>query len=210
MSLKMPLKKIAVLVSGGGSNLQALIDKVHGKEADIVLVISNKADAGGLKRAKDANIDNIYVNPEEYESNDRYDEKLLEQLKKYQVDLVVLAGYLKIVTGTFIKAFPNAIINIHPALIPSFSGKGYYGMNVHQKVRESGVKITGATVHFVNEIADDGPIIAQDTVLISDDDTPESIQKKVLVLEHQLLPRVVADFCQDKLVVDERIVRKIL
>ena len=204
----MSLKKIGVLISGSGSNLQTLIDTIHRVDGEIVLVISNKAKAYGLKRAKEAKIDTIFLNPADYQDNLSYDEKLVEILKKYQVDLVVLAGYMKIVTGTFVKAFPNAIINIHPALIPSFCGKGYYGMHVHKKVWEAGVKISGATVHFVNEIADDGPIIAQRSVEVDDEDTPESIQRKVLVLEHELLPQAVADFCKDAFVVEGRLVKK--
>lgn len=204
----MSLKKIGVLVSGGGSNLQALIDQIHQKSAEIVVVISNKVDAKGLKRARKALIDAVFIDPLDYPDDAHYDQKLANLFKEYQVDLVVLAGYMKIMTPGFVKAFPNAIINIHPALIPSFCGKGYYGMNVHKKVRASGVKITGATVHFVNELADDGPIISQKAVVVTDDDTAESIQKKVLILEHQLLPQAVTDFCQQGFVVKGRMVRK--
>lgn len=209
MSLKKPLKKIGVLISGGGSNLQALIDTVHQVDGEIVVVISSKAHAYGLKRAQAANIETLFLDPSDYANNASYNQALIGYLKDYQVDLVVLAGYLKIITDDFVKTFPNAIINIHPALIPSFCGKGYYGMHVHEKVRASGVKLTGATVHFVNEIADDGPIIAQAAITVADDDTPESIQKKVLVLEHQLLPQAVADFCRDAFVVEGRRVKKI-
>ncbi len=204
----MSLKKIGVLISGNGSNLQALIDQVHQLDAEIVVVISNKADAYGLKRARAVNIDAIFLDPQDYTNNLSYDQALIAYLKDYQVDLVVLAGYMKIVTAEFVQAFPNAIINIHPSLIPSFCGKGYYGMKVHEKVWESGVKISGATVHFVNECADDGPIIAQKAIQLDDDDSPESIQKKVLVLEHQLLPQVVVDFCKKGFVVEGRIVKK--
>lgn len=204
----MSLKKIGVLISGNGSNLQALIDQVHQLSAEIVVVISNQADAYGLKRGRAAKIASLFLDPNDYPNNAAYDRALLACLKEHQVDLVVLAGYMKIVTAEFVQAFPHAIINIHPSLIPSFCGKGYYGMTVHEKVRASGVKITGATVHFVNECADDGPIIAQKALMIADEDTAESIQKKVLVLEHQLLPQVVADFCKEGFRVDGRIVKK--
>lgn len=207
MSLK-SLKKIGVLISGGGTDFQSLIDGIHEKYGNIVVVISNNSEAFGLKRGEAAGIDAIALNPKNFESNDDYDAKLVEVLKGYGVDLVVLAGYLKIVTPHFVKAYPNAIINIHPALIPAFCGKGFYGINVHQAVMDYGVKVTGATVHFVNEIADGGPIIAQETVKIVDDDTPESIQKKVLKIEHTLLPASVKAFCLDELVVEGRIVKK--
>ncbi len=204
----MALKKIGVLISGNGSNLQALIDQVHQLTAEIVVVISNKADAYGLKRGRAAKIDSLFLDPQDYRDNAAYDQAVIACLKDYHVDLVVLAGYMKIVTADFVKAFPHAIINIHPSLIPSFCGKGYYGMRVHEKVRASGVKISGATVHFVNECADDGPIIAQKALMIDDEDTAESIQKKVLDLEHQLLPQVVADFCKKGFLVDGRMVKK--
>lgn len=204
----MSLKKIGVLVSGSGSNLQELIDHIHDVYGELVVVLSNKADAYGLKRGKNAGIDAVFLDPKEYPENETYNEKIIERLKDHGVELVVLAGYMRIMTPNFIKAFPNAIVNIHPALIPSFCGKGFYGMRVHQAVIDYGVKVTGATVHFVNEVADGGPIIAQETVKVADDDTPESIQKKVLEIEHQLLPGAVKAICLDELEVHGRIVRK--
>ena len=207
MSVK-PLKKIGVLVSGGGTNFQSLIDSVHQKYGEIVVVISNNRNAFGLKRGEAAGIPAVALNPKGYASNAEFDAKIIEVLQGYGVDLVVLAGYMKIVTPTFVKAYPNAIMNIHPALIPAFCGAGFYGMHVHEAVIDYGVKVTGATVHFVNEIADGGPIIAQETVKVADDDTPESIQKKVLKIEHTLLPAAVKAFCRDELIVVGRIVKK--
>jgi phosphoribosylglycinamide formyltransferase-1 len=203
-----PLKKIAVLVSGGGTNLQSLIDAIHQKSGEIVVVISNNRNAFGLKRAEAAGIPAVALNPKGYPSAEAFDAKIIEVLQGYGVELVVLAGYMKIITPKFVNAFPNAIMNIHPALIPSFCGEGFYGLHVHEAVIRYGVKVTGATVHFVNEIADGGPIIAQQTVKVDDDDTPESIQKKVLKLEHVLLPEAVRAFCLDELMVEGRIVKK--
>jgi len=203
-----PLKKIAVLISGGGTNFQSLIDSIHQKYGEIVVVISNNRQAFGLKRGEAAGIPAVVLNSKGYPTNEDFDQKIVEILKGYEVELVVLAGYMKIVTPDFVKAYPNAIINIHPALIPSFCGEGFYGMHVHQAVIDYGVKVTGATVHFVNEIADGGPIIAQETVKVADDDTPESIQKKVLKIEHTLLPAAVKAFCRDELVIEGRTVKK--
>lgn len=202
------LKKIGVLVSGSGSNFQQLIDQVHGVYGEIVIVLANKSDAFGLTRGETAGIDAVFLDPKEYPGDEEYNKKIIGIFKEKEVELVVLAGYMKIITPNFIKAYPNAIVNIHPALIPSFCGEGFYGMHVHQAVIDYGVKVTGATVHFVNEVADGGPIIAQETVKVEDDDTPESIQKKVLVIEHQLLPAVVKAICLDELEVHGRLVKK--
>lgn len=202
------LKKIGILVSGGGSNFQALIDTIHQKFGEIVVVLSNNPDAFGLKRGEMANIDPIYLDFKKYTTDEDYNKKIVEILHAYDVELVVLAGYMKIITPNFIKAYPNAIINIHPALIPSFCGEGFFGIHVHNAVIEYGVKVTGATVHFVNEVADGGPIIAQESVKVADDDTPESIQKKVLKIEHQLLPAAVKAICLNELEVQGRIVKK--
>ncbi|MEF9918624.1 MAG: phosphoribosylglycinamide formyltransferase [Eubacterium sp.] len=196
--------KIGVLVSGGGTNLQAVIDKVHKKSGEIAVVIANNADAYGLIRAKKSDIPTEIILEKDYESNDAFNTKMIETLKEYGVELVVLAGYMKIITTSFVKAYPDRIINIHPALIPSFCGEGYYGMKVHKAVIRYGVKVTGATVHFVNEKADAGPIIAQKTVAVMDDDTPESIQKKVLEIEHTLLPKVVEQYCLGNIHVNGR------
>jgi len=206
MSVK-ALKKIGVLVSGGGTNFQSLIDTIHHKYGVIAVVISNNRQAFGLERGEAAGIPAVAINPKGYPSNEAFDEKIVEILSGYNVDLVVLAGYMKIITPVFVKAYPNAIINIHPALIPSFCGAGFYGMHVHQAVIDYGVKVTGATVHFVNEVPDGGPVIFQETVMVADDDTPESIQQKVLKIEHELLPKAVKAFCLDQLTVDGRTVK---
>ncbi|MGB4984508.1 MAG: phosphoribosylglycinamide formyltransferase [Erysipelotrichaceae bacterium] len=180
---------IAVFVSGGGSNLQSLIDDKQIKD-NIKLVVSNKEAAYGLVRAKDNNIATLV-------SKDFGE--ILDVLKGYSIDLVVLAGYLAIIPQHFVDAYPNKIINIHPALLPSFGGKGYYGMNVHKAVYEQGCKVSGPTVHFVTGGVDKGPIILQRSVDISSCGSPEEIQTKVLVLEHQLLPEAVKLYCNHKL-----------
>ena len=185
---------IGVLASGGGSNLQAIIDNIENgnlKDAQIVTVISDKEDAYALKRAAKHGIHNIYINPKEFETREAYDRELIKHLQEARVDLVVLAGYMKILTKDFIKAYEGKIINIHPALIPSFCGMGYYGLKVHEAVLERGVKITGATVHFVTEGADEGPIIIQKAVEVQPEDTPETLQKRVMQeVEWVLLPQV--------------------
>jgi len=204
----MSLKKIGVLVSGSGSNFQELIDHIHEVYGEIVVVLSNKADAYGLVRGKMAGIATVFLDPKKYSVSADYNEKIIKEFNDRGVELVVLAGYMKIMTPNFIKAYPNAIVNIHPALIPSFCGAGFYGMHVHQAVIDYGVKVTGATVHFVNEVADGGPIIAQEAVKVEDDDTPESIQKKVLKIEHQLLPAVIKGICLNEYEVMGRRVKK--
>lgn len=198
------MTKIGVLVSGGGTNLQAVIDRVHHKSGEIVVVIANNADAYGLTRAQNSGIPTAVVLESDFEDYDAFNAEIIRILKDKGVELVVLAGYMKIITPAFVEAYPNKIINIHPALIPSFCGEGYYGMHVHEAVIDYGVKVTGATVHFVNEEADAGPIIAQKTVEVADDDTPESIQKKVLEIEHTLLPWVVEQYCLGRITVEGR------
>ena len=181
--------KIAVLVSGGGTNLQAMIDaqkKGIIKTGEISLVISGNPDAFALTRAKNAGID-TFVIPSK--STD-FEDKLIEKLEKEQIDLIVLAGFMKILSEKFTSRFANRIINVHPALIPSFCGKGYYGLKVHGEALKYGVKVTGATVHFVNEIPDGGKIIAQKAVKILKNDTPETLQKRVMQqAEWIILPR---------------------
>lgn len=176
------------MVSGGGTNLQAIIDAQKNgiiKSGEIVLVVSNKKDAFALERAKNNGIKSYLMTSEE---------ELIATLKEERIDLVVLAGFLKILGSDFIKAFENRIINIHPSLIPSFCGKGAYGLHVHEKALEYGVKVTGATVHFVNEIPDGGRIIAQKAVEIHEGDTPETLQKRVMEqAEWILLPQAVED-----------------
>ncbi|MDY0256740.1 phosphoribosylglycinamide formyltransferase [Gudongella oleilytica] len=193
----MEKKRIGVLISGGGTNLQALIDACEKDEinGEIAVVLSNKEDAFGLERARRAGIRAEYVKwlgmaPEEY------DEKLAAILKDEGVQLVVLAGWLRVLTRHFIEHFNNRIINIHPSLIPSFCGKGYYGEKVHQAVLKAGVKVTGATIHMVDEGTDTGPILFQEAVGVLPEDTVETLQKRVLEVEHRLLVKAVADFCE--------------
>lgn len=198
------MTKIGVLVSGGGTNLQAVIDRVHHKSGEIAVVIGNNAEAYGLTRAQNSGIPTAVVLEKDFEDYDAFNAEIIRTLKDKGVELVVLAGYMKIITPAFVEAYPNKIVNIHPALIPSFCGEGYYGLHVHEAVIDYGVKVTGATVHFVNEEADAGPIIAQKTVEVGDDDTPESIQKKVLEIEHTLLPWVVEQYCLGHITVEGR------
>ncbi len=185
--------KTAVLVSGGGTNLQALIDaKTRGEIpfADICLVVSSKKDVYALERAKDAGIKTETVPRKDYDSSAAFDEELLAMLKKHDIHIVVLAGFLTILGQNIIDAFPNRILNVHPSLIPSFCGKGYYGLKVHESALEKGVKITGATVHFVNEIPDGGQIILQKAVEINDDDTANTLQERVMKeAEWVILPK---------------------
>lgn len=183
---------IAVLVSGGGTNLQALIDAQgnvlqHGK---IKLVISSKPDVYALKRAKQAGIDHGIIAKRDYTTQEEFSNALLQQLQSYQIDMIVLAGYLSILDETIIRAYPNRIINIHPSLIPSFCGKGYYGLKVHEAALAYGVKVTGATVHIVNEVPDGGKILLQKAVDILPFDTPETLQQRVMEeAEWILLPQ---------------------
>ena len=200
---------ICVLASGGGSNLQAIIDNCENSNINgqVKLVVSNKKDAYALQRAEKYNIKNIYLNPKDFESIDIYNDEILKICKDLKIDLIVLAGYLKILSGNILKEYKNKIINIHPSLIPSFCGDGYYGDNVHKKVLEYGVKYTGATVHFVDEGTDTGPIILQEVVSVDDCDSLDSLKKKVLKVEHELLPKAVSLICEDRLIVEGRIVK---
>ncbi len=199
-----PLKKTGVLISGGGTNLQALIDQVHGKDTDIVLVVSNKKDAFGLKRAEKAGIPTAVLEQNGL-TDEAYNTKLAALMKEAGAELIVLAGYMKIMTKEFLDSFPGAVINIHPALIPSFCGKGCYGLHVHQAALDYGVKLSGATVHFVNEEADAGPIIAQKAVEVLPDDTPETLQARILEqAEHVLLPYCVRQICLGNVIANGR------
>ena len=189
------MKKLAVLASGSGTNLQAIIDSIKSnnlKDTVISVVISNKKGAYALQRAKDEGITNTFVNPKDFKSNNDYDKKLIEIIKNHNVNLIVLAGYLRILTEDFINAFPNKIINIHPALLPNFGGKDMYGEKVHKAVLESGVKESGCTVHFVTKDIDAGPIIIQRRVPVLPGDTIESLSKRVLKEEHALLIEAIA------------------
>ena len=188
---------IGVLISGGGTNLQAIIDetKSGGINGKVKLVISNKEDAYGLERARLSKIKAIYETDED---------KIIGLLKENNIDLIVLAGYLKIITPKFVDKFRNKIINIHPSLIPSFCGKGYYGEKVHQGVIDYGAKITGATVHFVDEGADTGAIIMQETVNVEQDDDAKTLSKRVLEVEHRILKESIRLFCENKLSIQGR------
>ena len=203
-------KRIAVLVSGGGTNLQALIDAQLRSElggGEIVAVISSKAGAYALERGAKVGIPGYVLPRKEFASNRAMTVALVELLKELRIDLVVLAGCMVIFTEELVAAYPNAIMNVHPALIPSFCGPGYYGLHVHEKALEYGVKLSGATVHFVSEECDGGPIIAQKAVEVRHDDTPETLQKRIMEqAEWKLLPEAVALFCQDRLYVDGRTV----
>lgn len=188
---------IGVLISGGGTNLQAIIDetKSGGINGTVKLVISNKEDAYGLERARLSKIKAVYETDED---------KIIELLKENNIDLIVLAGYLKIITPKFVDEFRNKIINIHPSLIPSFCGKGYYGEKVHQGVIDYGAKVTGATVHFVDEGADTGAIIMQEAVNVEQDDDTKSLAKRVLEVEHRILKESIRLFCENKLSIQGR------
>lgn len=193
--------KIAVLISGGGTNLQALIDAIEEGyiDGEIALVASNKKDVLGIARAKAHGINTIVLEKNTYGFRERRDAVLLEALEENNIDLIVLAGYLAIVPDMIIEGYRNKIINIHPSLIPSFCGEGYYGEKVHEAALERGVKITGATVHFVNEVTDGGPIILQEAVVVDLEDDIKSLQQKVLQAEHKLLPMAVKLFAEGRL-----------
>ncbi|MCD8144476.1 MAG: phosphoribosylglycinamide formyltransferase [Oscillospiraceae bacterium] len=204
------MKRIAVLVSGGGTNLQALIDAQGRGEilgGEISLVISSSPDAYALERARQANIPSVVVNKADYPNSRAMTVALTEQLTQARIDLVVLAGFLYILTEELVDAYPNAIINVHPALIPSFCGPGAYGLHVHEKVLAYGVKVSGATVHFVSAECDGGPIILQKAVPVEEGDTPSLLQRRIMEqAEWKLLPQAVSLFCQDRLRVEGRIV----
>ena len=192
--------KIAVLVSGGGTNLQALIDAQKSgiiKNGQIALVISNKLDAYALTRAKDNNIPTAVITKKDFPNQLDFENEILSQLKKNGIELIVLAGFMSILSENFVKEYSNKIINVHPSLIPSFCGKGFYGLKVHQEALKKGVKVTGATVHFVNEIPDGGEIIFQKAVNVKKGDTPESLQKRVMKeAEWKILPKAVEKICK--------------
>jgi len=197
------MKNIVVLVSGGGTNLQALIDAEKNgdiKNGKITCVISSKSDAYALERAKNNGIKTRILPRCEYSDSLSYSKEILKVLDDEKADLIVLAGFMTILDEIVTKAYPYKIINVHPALIPSFCGKGYYGLKVHESALEYGVKISGATVHFVNEEADAGAIILQGAVNVENDDTPETLQRRIMEnVEWKLLPQAVSLFCQDKI-----------
>ena len=186
--------RVAVLVSGGGTNLQAIIDAQGSviKNGEVSLVISNKADAYALIRAKNAGIETAVVLKKDFENQTAFEDAIIELLTKHQIDLIVLAGFMSILSAHFTSRYDKRILNVHPSLIPSFCGKGFYGLRVHEAALSYGVKITGATVHFVNEIPDGGEIVLQKAVAIRPSDTPETLQKRVMQqAEWKILPRAV-------------------
>ncbi len=200
------MKRLAVMVSGGGTDLQSVIDGVQSGKipAEIAVVISSKPGVYALERAKKAGIPGIVICKKDYADEQAFFDANLGALREYGAEGVVLAGYLSILGRQMIEAYPNKIINIHPSLIPSFCGKGYYGLRVHQAVLDYGAKVSGATVHFVDEGADTGPIILQQAVSVLPEDTAESLQQRILEVEHEILPEAVALFCAERLLVQGR------
>ena len=202
------MKRIAVLVSGGGTNLQALIDaKAAGKipEGEFAAVVASSPDAYALQRAEKAGIPTYVINRKNYGSNQELTIALTALLQEQKIDLIVLAGFMYILTRELVDAYPNAILNVHPALIPSFCGEGCYGLHVHEKALAYGVKVSGATVHFVSEECDGGPIILQKAVNVEEGDTPEVLQRRIMEqAEWIILPKAVDLFCRDKLSVEGR------
>lgn len=192
----MPKCKIGVLISGGGTNLQSIIDATEQGvlDASVELVVSNKKSAYGLERAGKHGINNHYIGKINYPDFEKRSHALLEALAENQIDLVVMAGYLEIVSPKLIETYRDRIINIHPSLIPNYCGKGYYGMHVHNAVKQNNEKFSGATVHFVDEGVDTGQIIIQESVRLSAEDSPEDIQKKVLRVEHRILTEGIKKF----------------
>jgi phosphoribosylglycinamide formyltransferase-1 len=199
--------KIAVCVSGGGTNLQAIIDGIEAQtitNTEITVVISNNKTAYALERAKKHGIEAICISPKDYASREAFNADFLKQLDSYAVDLVVLAGFLVVIPGQMIEKYRNRIINIHPSLIPSFCGTGYYGLKVHEGALARGVKVTGATVHFVDEGTDTGPIILQKAVAVEPDDTPEVLQRRVMEqAEWQILPQAIDLIANGRVAVED-------
>ena len=195
--------KIAVLVSGGGTNLQAIIDAIaSGKitNTEIALVISNKEGAYALKRAEQAGIKGAVISPKNYGDKEAYSQDMIKTIKDAGCELIVLAGFLVVLPESFVNAFEGKIINIHPSLIPSFCGDGFYGLKVHEKALERGVKVTGATVHYVDSGTDTGPIIDQKAVYIKADDTPETLQRRVMEeAEWLILPKAIDDIANHRI-----------
>lgn len=201
--------KIAVLVSGGGTNLQAIIDKIDAGAlagVEIGLVVSNKAEAYALERARNHGIDARCVSPKDYPDREAFGNAMVAMFREYEIDLVVLAGYLVIIPEVMVQAYANRIINIHPSLIPSHCGMGYYGLKVHESVLAMGNKVTGATVHFVDEKADHGPILLQKAVYVQEGDTPETLQKRVMEeAEWNILPQAIGLIADGKVRVENGI-----
>ncbi len=204
------MKKIAVLVSGGGTNLQAILDACDTgiiKNGQVSVVVSSKDGAYALERAKNHGVEGIVIPKKDYPDRAEYTKRLISELQARDIDLVVLAGFMIILDECFTRTFENRVMNVHPALIPSFCGEGFYGLHVHEAALAKGVKLTGATVHFVNEVCDGGPIIAQKSVPILEGDTPEILQRRVMEeAEWKLLPEAIELFCADRLAVADNIV----
>ncbi len=204
--------RIGVLVSGGGTNLQAIIDSIDKgiiTNTEIAVVISNNAGAYALERAKNHGIFAECISPKSYETREAFNDALLERIDSFNLDLIVLAGFLVNIPAKMVKKYPNKIINIHPSLIPSFCGKGFYGLKVHESVLARGNKVTGATVHFVDEGTDTGPIILQKAVCVEDDDTPEVLQRRVMEqAEWHILPEAINLIANDKIRIDNGVVKK--
>lgn len=201
--------RLGVLVSGGGSNLQSIIDHCNSGylPAEVVIVISSKEGVYALERAKRHNILSAVVSPKKFPTRKAYEDEMIKLLKSCNVDIIVLAGYLKVLSPYFVSTFQGKIMNIHPSLIPAFCGEGYYGEKVHQAALDYGVKITGVTVHFVDEGADTGPIILQRAVPVMDGDTPETLAKRVLKEEHKIYPEAIKLFAEGRLQIDGRKVK---
>lgn len=204
------MKKIAVLVSGGGTNLQAILDACDSgiiKSGKVEVVISSKEGAYALERAKNHGVAGIVIPKKDYPDRAEYTKVLINELQNRSIDLVVLAGFMIILDESFTKIYENRVINVHPALIPSFCGEGFYGLHVHEAALKKGVKVSGATVHFVNEVCDGGPIIAQKAVAVMEGDTPETLQKRIMEeAEWKLLPEAIELFCADRLTVADGVV----
>jgi phosphoribosylglycinamide formyltransferase-1 len=201
------MKNICVLVSGGGTNLQALIDAEKNgliKGGRITCVISSKEGVYALERAEKAGIKTLVIPRKDYDSIAAYTKAVTEAMQAEKADLIVYAGFMTILDEQIVRAFPYKMMNVHPALIPSFCGKGFYGLHVHEAALAKGVKVSGATVHFVTEECDGGPIILQDTVQVQNDDTPETLQRRIMEnVEWKILPRAVALFCEDRITVKD-------
>ncbi len=193
------MRNIAVLVSGGGTNLQAILESERRGEnpnGKVTLVVASKPGVYALERAKSFGVPGVVVRRKDYATAEEFDAALLNVLREHHIDLVVLAGFLSVLGPSVIAAYPDRILNVHPSLIPSFCGPGFYGLRVHEAALERGVKVTGATVHFVNEVCDGGPILLQKAVEVQPGDTPETLQKRVMVeAEWQLLPKAIAMVC---------------
>lgn len=202
---------IAVFVSGGGTNLQALIDAQHAgriENGKLALVVSSNPEAFALTRAEKAGVETAVMRRRDYASSGEYAGALAGLLSEKQIGLIVLAGFMTVLPDSFCKTYENRIINVHPSLIPSFCGEGFYGLHVHEAALAKGVKVSGATVHFVSGVVDGGPIIAQKAVEVAPDDTPETLQKRIMhEAEWVLLPRAVSDFCAGRLTVDGTVVK---